>query len=217
MIDYQVTFDKENDRFLVKGPFAENAIPVEIPLDHPQRKQFIDLFLHKADIDRGIDFLRCISNTNDITLNEALFIAGLNSCMKCFKYSKSRTKLEKVEVFANNQQLYDSFIMFETMRDKHYDHDENGMLQATAFLLVYGEGARIFGGPPSVVWSRAKLDYCLAGQRLQKVMLFVRQYLCWEIDVIGGSIENDYLNVPRETLLKLQTARINVASFNTEQ
>ncbi|MBO5071123.1 MAG: hypothetical protein J6C37_12335 [Roseburia sp.] len=215
MINYQVTFDKENNRFLVEGPFAENAIPIEIPMDNPQRKHFIDLFLHKADIDRGIDYLQRICATNDTTLNEALFVAGLNNCMKCFKYSKSRTKLDKVEVFSGNQRLYDNFIMFETMRDKHYDHDENGMLQATAFLLVCSDGERLFGGTPSVVWRRAKLDYCLVGQMLQEVMLFVQQHLCQKIDTVGKMIERAYVNLPRETLLELQTAHINALSFNS--
>ena len=95
MIDYRVTYDKENNNFIVDGPFLPNAVPVEIPFENPQRKPFIDLFLHKADIDRGIDFLDCIAPSNNTTLNEALFIAGLNNCMKCFKYSKSRTKIEK--------------------------------------------------------------------------------------------------------------------------
>lgn len=215
MINYQVTFDKENNRFLVEGPFAENAIPVEIPMDNPQRKDFIDLFLHKADIDRGIDFLQRICSMNDTTLNEALFVAGLNNCMKCFKKSKSRTKLDKVEVFSDNQRLYDIFVMFETMRDKHYDHDENGMLQATAFLLVCSDGERLFGGPPSVVWHRVKLDYCLVGQMLQEVMLFVQQHLCHKIDTIGKAIERAYVNLPREALLELQTAQINALSINS--
>ena len=215
MVNYQVIFEKENDRFLVKGPFAQNAVPMEIPADNQQRKHFIDLFLHKADIDRGIEFLQHICCTNDVTLNEALFIAALNNCMKCFKYSKSRTKLDKKEVFSDDKRLYDLFGRFETMRDKHYDHDEIGMLQATAFLLVCRDGDNLFGGPPSVVWSRAKLDYDVAGQKLQEVMLFVQQYLCGQIDIIGKTIESAYINFPRETLLEFQSARINALSFDS--
>ncbi len=170
MVDYEVIIDRENSRFIVKGPFGPNSVPVQIPDDNPLKKQFIDMFLHKADIERGIDFLQCISNDKALTVNEGLFIAGLNNCMKCFKYSSSRDKLDKKQVFNSNEQIFEEFTNFEKMRDKHFDHDENGMLQAVAFLLIDLETDDTFSGPASVVWNRAKLNYYLAGARLQEIM-----------------------------------------------
>lgn len=214
MFDYEVIVDKENKRFIVKGPFESGALPVLIPDDDPWKKDYIDLFLHKADIERGIEFLQCISKDKEIVVNEALFIAGLNNCMKCFKYSSSRKKLEKAEVFKDYEQIGLDFVEFEKMRDKHFDHDENGMLQAIAFLLLSEREDVIFAGPPSVVWNRAKLNYCLAGKKLQEIMRFIRQYLIVQIDNVGGAIVKRYKNSSKEKLLEGTVATIELATYN---
>lgn len=217
MIDYQVLIDKENGKFIVKGPFDVDSVPIEIPEDNPNRKQFIDLFLHKADIERGIDFLKCISIDKNTTVNEGLFIAGLNNFMKCFKYSNARSKLDKNIVFLDNQEMLGHFMYFEKMRDKHFDHDESGLLQATAFLLVCQNGTQVFGGPPSVVWNRAMIDYYVSGQRLQDVMQFTLQYVCEEIDKVGKLIVTAYKDFSRESLIRLKAAHIKLASNNSER
>ena len=212
MINYDVKIDKENNRFVINGPIGENSIPIEIPKDNPLRAVFIDLFLHKADIERGIDFLQCISNDKNITVNEGLFIAGLNNCMKCFKYSNARNKLVKQEVFAQSEEMLKKFLEFEQMRDKHYDHDENGMLQAVSFLLINEDGGQVFSGPPSVVWNRVQLNYYLAGQNLQQIMCYILQYIEKKIDIIGNDILEYYKKFSKEELLKLSNAQIILAS-----
>lgn len=217
MIDYEVQIDHERESFIIKGPFNNDVMPIEIPNSDPNRKLFVDLFLHKADIERGIDFLKCISNDKNITVNEGLFIAGLNNCMKCFKYSRSRSKLDKDTVFKNNKELLVCFTEFEKMRDKHFDHDESGMLQATAFLLVCPTGENVFGGPPSVVWNRMIFDYYIEGQKLQNIMQYTWQYLCQEIDKVGCLIEAAYINAPREQLLTLQAPKIKLASSTSKR
>lgn len=211
MIDYEVQIDREKGLFIVKGPFGPGSVPITIPDENPLKKQFIDMFLHKADIERGIEFLQCISIDKDETVNEGLFIAGLNNCMKCFKYSKSRDRLDKSQVFQDSQ-LYQDFIDFETMRDKHFDHDENGMLQAVAFLLVNKDREDFFTGPPSVVWNRAKLNYYAAGQILQKTMQYVRSYLIEQIDIIGNEIIKNYISWPKEKLFEWEETQIELAA-----
>lgn len=217
MLDYEVSIDRERECFIIKGSFDKDAIPAGIPSDNPDRKQFIDLFLHKADIERGLDFLKCISVDKAIIVNEGLFIAGLNNCMKCFKYSKSRSKLDKAIVFEHNEELFNCFTEFEIMRDKHFDHDESGMLQATAFLLVCPTEEKIFGGPPSVVWNRVMFDYYVAGQKLQEVMQHTWQYLYREIDRVGCLIETAYNSWPKEQLLALKTPKIELASDSSKR
>lgn len=212
MINYDVKIDKENHRFVIDGPIRDNSIPIEIPKDNPFRERFIDLFLHKADIERGVDFLQCISNDKSITVNEGLFIAGLNNCMKCFKYSNARNKLVKQQVFAQSEEMLKRFLEFEQMRDKHYDHDENGMLQAVAFLLISKDEGHVFSGPPSVVWNRAQLNYYLAGQKLQEIMCYILQYIEKEIDIVGNQIAENYKYYFKGELLKWSNAQIILAS-----
>lgn len=217
MIDYKVSIDRDHGRFIVNGSFDADAVPAEIPDSNPDRKPFIDLFLHKADIERGIDFLKCISMDKNSTVNEGLFIAGLNNCMKCFKYSNSRSKLDKKVVFADNEELLECFLEFEKMRDKHFDHDESGMLQATAFLLVSPKAEQVFAGPPSVVWNRAMLDYYIAGQRLQEVMQHAWRFICNEIDKIGNSLEMTYSCYSKEQLMAFKSPRIDLASGDAKR
>ncbi len=217
MIDYKVVSDKENKRFIVTGAFEPNSIPIEIPNDNPLKNKFIDLFLHKADIEKGIEFLQCISIDKNITVNEGLFIAGLNNCMKCFKHSKSRIKLDKNIIFNDSEQVLKEFLKFEEMRDKHFGHDENGMLQTVAFLLISKEKDSIFSGPPSVVWNRVGLNYYLAAAHLQNIMLFIKEYIVTQIDEIGNQIIANYKNCSIKELLTWKTAQIKVASDRAER
>ena len=217
MENYDVIIDKENKRFIVRGPIGNDANAVEIPKENPYREKFIDLFLHKADIERGIDFLQCISVDKSVTVNEGLFIAGLNNCMKCFKYSNARNKLLKTEVFSENQRMSEAFIEFEKLRDKHYDHDENGMLQAVAFLLINKGDGPVYAGPPSVVWNRVQLNYYLASLNLQEIMGYILQFIEKEIDDIGDKIAGCYKDCSKEELLKYTTAEIVLASEIAER
>lgn len=217
MIEYRVEHDDTNNTFIVYGPFVQGSFAVEIPDSDPNRKPLVDLFLHKADIDRGIQFLRCISDDKTDVLNEALFIAGLNQCMKCFKYSKARSSLKKHEVFKNSEELLVRFEKFEMMRDKHFDHDESGMLQVTAFLLISPNEGEYFGGPPSVVWNRERLNYYDEGRLLQEVMRHTQYYLCRQIDELSALMESAYARCPKESLAAFKTAHLALASQNAKR
>ncbi len=217
MIDYQISIDSENGKYIVSGPFNPGSTAVVIPQTDSNRKDFVDFFLHKADIERGIDFLRCISIDKDNMVNEGLFIAGLNNCIKCFKYSDARNKLDKNLAFSSNVGVYDLFIEFEKLRDKHYNHDENGMVQATAFLIVSNNDELVFGGPPSVVWNREALNYYIEGQKLQGVAQHIWQFICTEIDRISDLIQATYRDYSKEILLELQIPQLITASSKSER
>lgn len=211
MIEYTVGRDA-HDKFHVFGPFNETAVALEIPSDNPHKKYYIDLFLHKADIDRGIQFLDLISENNDEAINEALFIAGLNNCIKCFKRSKSRFKLDKHVIFGSNPDLLNEFVYFEILRDKHYDHDENGMVQTIAFLLTHPTENGFFLGQPSVVWNRIKLDFISYSQRLQYIMSIVLSYLSNEIENTANLIISEYKGISADELLEWNTSKLKPAT-----
>lgn len=211
MIEYTVERDA-NDKYHVFGPFEENTVALEIPSDNPHKIKYIDFFLHKADIERGVQFLSRISDRNETTINEALFIAGLNNCIKCFKRSNSRSKLNKQVIFCNSPDQLDEFVYFEILRDKHYDHDENGMLQTTAFLITYPTENGLFLGHPSVVWNRIELDYYSCGQRLSHLMSTVLNYLRNEIEETSHLIMSEYRCITADELQSWNPAILKPAT-----
>lgn len=217
MNNYNVTYSEKHNGFIVQGDFAENSIPIDIPSDNINKNKFIYLFLNKADIEKGIDYLRCISIDKSRLENEALFIAGLNNCVKCFQKNESRGHLNSSTVFKTNKELGKCFNRFLNLRNKHFVHDDNGMLQATAFLLVLSEGENVWGGRPSVIWNEIELDYYREGLILQDVMSYVHTYICQEIDRIGDLILSEYSGYTKEELLRFPTARIKRASTETPE
>lgn len=150
-------------------------------------------------------------------MNETLFIAGLNNCIKCFQENKSRGHLTPSTVFKAYREMGRHFDRFLDLRNKHFIHDDNGMLRAEAFLLVLGEGENVWGGPPSVIWNRAELDYYQEGLILQDVMCLVHAFIRQEIDRIGDLIFSEYKDCSREELLKFTPARIKLASADTPE
>ena len=217
MNDYVVARKNDNSGFVIVGPFPDNAFVVEIPPDDPERNAYIDLFLHKADMTIGVSSLDHIQSTNDVSLNEPLFVAGLNSCMKCFKHSNARLKLDKNDVFQDDHDMLESFLRFERMRDKHYDHDENGMVQTTAFLFVVPKGSLLHLDSPSVVWNRAKLDYVSEAYKLKEIMLYDNKYLEKRIDIIGARILQRCASLSVEQIVQLRSPHITLATETTDR
>lgn len=216
MIPYKVTIDKEIGAFIIQGDFNPDAAPVSIPLDDPDRQQFIDYFLHKADIDDAFSVLQCISPDNTETINRGLFIAGLNSGMKVFKKSAARsgvTRIDREAFLEQFPQAAEDLKFFESLRDKHYIHDENSMIQATAFLLLNPEGhPEKFGGPPSVVFNFQHLNYCAEAQHLQQFLCSVGNYIVRQIDKIGDQIADRYASIERKQLEDNGPPKIELAS-----
>ena len=94
MLEYKVQIDPQNG-VIVQGDFAPKSVAVNIPDTNKKKKQFISYFLNKKDIERGIDYLNCISLNNHPIANEGLFISALAMFAKCFVNSESRNGLDK--------------------------------------------------------------------------------------------------------------------------
>jgi hypothetical protein len=211
MIEYKVGINYETKELTVIGPFDENIIIVDIPENDPLRKQYIDLFLHKGDIDRGIIFLKSISSEYERGLNEGLFTAGLNSCFKCFKYSKKRSVLQKTVIFKDSPDSLRKFETFERLRDKYFHHDDSNITKCIAFLAISPKEDKLFGGPPSVIWNRPRFDFPSMRDDLYTVMLIALKYTEDEIDRIAIQIEQQYSKLNKEKLLCLNRTQFEPA------
>lgn len=185
----QVVWNADHSELVVCLPFKETTTIFKLPEDTPNKEIFIDLVLHQADLKMAYEYLRLISNDQNSTINESLFVAALNNCIKCFKYSKNRHKLCKENVFQNEPVLLTWFSRFECIRDKHYVHDENGMLQPIATMLVSKEAnSNISVFRPWVVWNREGLDFMQEAIQLKKVTEHIINSIQEQLDSLAKEI-----------------------------
>ena len=185
----QVAWDLNRSELVICVPFKETTNIYKLPEDTPNKEIFISLVFHQSDLKMAYEYLRLISNDQNITISEALFVAALNNCMKCFKHSKRRQKLIKEEVFRNDPKLLSCFTRFECIRDKHYVHDENGMLQPIATMLVSEkENSNIFVFRPWVIWNREPLDFIQEGVQLKKIVEYVTNYIQDQLNSLAKEI-----------------------------
>ena len=68
-------------------------------------------------------------------------------------------------------------------------------------LIAPERNENIFGGPPSVVWNSAPINYVQEGRKLERLLQEIWKYVVERIDKQGISIEEDYCDCTREELL----------------
>lgn len=213
MQNYRIIQDPQNHQFIVEGNIVPGSIPVQLP-DSPLKNQFVSYFLHKADIETGIDFLNCISLNNHVRANEGLFTAALSMLIKCFQSAESRVAIDEKAFKKYAPDMAGDFARYKAWRNKHYIHDVNGMIETTAFLLIAPEShPETFGGLPSVVWNKVSINYVAESRILYEVMQSVWKFCVFKIDRLGDKIMEEYKNKPRDKLLLLQTANIKLATL----
>jgi len=207
VIDYQVTVT--NEGLEIRGDFPNNLVPIAMPDEYIPKKRFASFFLHKNDVEKGMIYLRCISIDKHIAINEALFIAGLNAFIKCFK-SDIRVQVSD-DIFSTSEQK-DAYAYFNSIRNKHFFHDENGMIQTTDFILVDfdTEIPDIYNA--SVVWNSATLDFQTEANALLNLMIMLHNHICSEIDKMADSIVDDFKEKTKEELLRFNSPEIKLAS-----
>ena len=181
----QVAWNANHSELFVCVPFKDATSIYKLPEDTPNKETFVSLVLHQSDFKIAYGYLCLISNGQDISINEALFVAALNSCIKCFKGCKSRQKLFKKNVF-QDEQLLSCFSRFECIRDKHYAHDENGMLRPIATMLVskkISSNSVVFR--PWVIWNRERLDFIQESIQLKELVEYISNYIQEQLDSLA--------------------------------
>lgn len=214
MIDYRISFDQINNRFVIESEdIIEGSIAVNIPDSDKRKRQFISLFLHKADVEEGLDFLHCISMDKHIQVNQALFISALTNLMKCFQSTPVCNMLSE-DRFARAYPVESKELeRFKNWRNKHFIHDENSMREAIAFLFVAPEGCENpLGGLPSVIWNRSPVDFLSEGRQLEVLMQALWRFIQEEIDKVGAAMFEEYKTKTREELLGYGISTITLST-----
>lgn len=214
MIDYRISFDQINNRFVIESEdIIEGSIAVNIPDSDKRKRQFISLFLHKADVEEGLDFLHCISMDKHIQVNRALFISALTNLMKCFQSTSVCNMLSEERFSRAYPTESQALERFKNWRNKHFIHDENAMRNAIAFLFVTPEGCENpLGGLPSVIWNRTPIDFLSEGRQLEVLMQALWRFIREEIDKVGAAMLEEYKAKTREELLEYGISTITLAT-----
>lgn len=219
MLEYEIIRDNETKAYLVKGNILPGSIPVNIPNEDHIRKSYVSLFLHKADMESCLKYLAKISTDNEMIINEALFIAAITTLIKCFQSCESRTQLSEGKFKKSTApEIYAEYERFKEWRNKHYAHDVNSMVEATAFLLVAPAGSPCtLGAPPSVIWNRVNIDYVKQRNSLKLVSEAVLRFIVTEIDRVGDVLFEKYSQKSYEELLSYGDAAIRAASLQNPE
>lgn len=216
MTDYRIVFDPTIDGYVIESEtIIKGSIPVNIPAEDKRKRQFISLYLHKADIEEGISFLHCISMDKCVQINQALFMAALSNMMKCFQSTSEVSELNEKKFKRDFPLVAEELSRFKYWRNKHFVHDENSMREAIAFLLVAPEGYEAsLGGQPSVFWHRVPIDFLDEGRRLEVLMKSLLQFVLVEFDKLGEKLSDHYGIRSREELLSYGIATIPRATVD---
>lgn len=213
MKDYIITRDQNGDFVIHSDYIVAGSIAVNIPNKCKQKKRFISMFLHKADIEEGISFLKLIQPDNKDQINRALFMSALANMAKCFQHSDACIELDKKDFLAVHANERSEFERFLAWRNMHFIHDANSMREAIAFFPVAPMGHEsVWGGEPSVLWNRVPIDYVNEGEKLLQLMSVIHSHITSKIDEIGSSILAIYEKRTRNELLSYGEATIKGAT-----
>lgn len=219
MQEYIVTLIDDNKTCLVEGDFLPDSIAVNLPTDDPSRKKYISLFIQKTDIELAIECTRCISEDKYATVNHALFLTALANLIKCFQSNEKWPSLNENMLKKNvSASVYENYERFKELRNKHYFHEVNNMVEATAFLILPPEGSdSIPGWNPSVVTN--KLDiirHTEESRKLEELLLEVLRIIISEIDKVHAYLSEVYGTKTRDELLSYGSATMKLGSFRNE-
>lgn len=214
MIRYKVTANySDGTMYIEDDNIAPGSVPVNIPDSDKLKKQLLSLYLHVADIEEALGYLFCISADKTYIVNRALFVSALVCMIKCFQSSHACSALSEKGFKKQFPDQYEIYTEFKDWRNKHFVHDENGMREATAFLIVAPEGSdHVLGGPPSVLWERVNLDFTKEGRRMEQVLQAMWKYAEKQFDDTADRITEHYSDKTREELLTFPKGSLTAAS-----
>lgn len=155
---------------------------VKMPKE-PFGKQLADLRLHQSDLifcEQAIQKYRSFIKTPENTLDIDVYLTAiLAKYFICFKKSKGRESLNKINIFSNNHMALQAFDYFESLRDKHIIHDENPLnLSITSIIL--GENNKVIDVFSLMISAHFGEDP--GAENLHNLIVDTLKYVNFEID-----------------------------------
>ncbi len=123
--EFNVAYN-ENGRFGAQEfPDAQRFIKIDTPLG----RQAADLALHRYDLVFARNCLHTINDNQNILIRNALWFSAVAHFIKCFGDNKSRSHLVSDKIFKGDDLAKEVFTFFKNVRNKHFIHDENALMQ----------------------------------------------------------------------------------------
>ncbi len=119
-----ITFHSEGGRLVANMPPGVTRI---LAIEPERTVALAALMLHEDDLQRAAAFVDEINNVPTAIAQEGLSEAALGAYFKCFKWMKARTPLQAESVLGKDSTALEVHRYYESVRDKHLVHDENGL------------------------------------------------------------------------------------------
>ena len=217
MFDINVEFNDEERTITING-INSNNLPgkiVSIPNDNPKRKKYISLFLHRADVITARDFLNEISSENHARINESLFVSALIYLYRCFQQCEKRIELNIDDLVLVSKDTKDSFHKYRNIRNKHFAHDQNSMIETFDFLLLTSiQGEKYDRIEACVVYERHLPDFVYHAKEILSIIDQVLPSIEILIDKVAAEIIERYKEVPISDILNFATKEPRFANMN---
>lgn len=202
----QLQFIQKGDSFHIEGyPKAVKVVKLTGPV--PDRLK--SMVLHQDDLQFALEALLAINGipVDNYVVRESLWNSAITKFFKCFKSSKSRTKLSKEEVYAGQNDAIEALHYFESLRDKHLVHDENAYSQAhIGAILNNSDAERKVADIVSSVFSAHTLDQSHWGS-FHKLVSYAREWVLKQIEDLHNQLAEEYEQRPYEELIDMESVQ----------
>lgn len=131
---------KTNEGFHIEG--FPDAVKV-IKLECPKARRLASMVLHMHDLEFALRALESINGipADDLLTRQALLCAAITNYFKCFGPNKARlNNLVAKTIHRGDPEGLAIHVYFDHLRNKHFVHDENSLLQCLPGAILNREG-----------------------------------------------------------------------------
>lgn len=180
-----------------------------VALNDQRSNEVAHLALHFDDLSFADECLKALDGQSGV-VRSALWQSAIGNYFKCFKKSKARHRLDKTKIYSHEPLAISTFDYLESMRDKHFLHDENGYLQGRPGAVLNGRQSS--NKIAEIVTFTARADI-LGQENFTNLRLLIEGAKSWVIseqDRVAASIIADLERMPYDELLALPEVQYRV-------
>lgn len=194
--------------FLIEGDQYIGCTLVNVPDDDPRKVQYISYFIRLTDLEKAQTYLQLVNERNSVIANEAFFVAGLTTLVKCFSSSEKYTPLSEEKFRKYNKIAANEYLRFKKIRNSHFAHQAGTMKEGFTYLTLTPNGSdHNLLETPAVITDIYRLDYIKESNTLNWVIQQAHKFAVNAFDKLAESMMQEYEKKTREELLSYGIAK----------